>query len=149
MHLQFKALPFSLSTTPRVFTKLLVNPVTYLRQQGLHLHPYLDDLLIRAPSYRQAIQDTQTIMACLQDHGFLISRRARSVQNRLDHLGMTLDTRCMKLYLIPARIRNTRELASIFLRRQVAGLMTLTQLLGLLVANMEALQRRRLHARDL
>lgn len=31
MHLQFKALPFGLSSAPRVFTKLLVNPVAYLR----------------------------------------------------------------------------------------------------------------------
>lgn len=55
-HLQFKALPFGLSTAPRVFTKLLVNPVSFLRQQGIHVHPYLDDLLIR--SRGQAVEDT-------------------------------------------------------------------------------------------
>lgn len=61
IHLQFKALPFGLSTAPTVFTKLLVNPVAYLRQQGLHLHPYLDDLLIRSASYCQAIQDNHGV----------------------------------------------------------------------------------------
>lgn len=39
LHFQFKAPPFGLSTAPGVFTKLLVNPVAYLRKEGLHLHP--------------------------------------------------------------------------------------------------------------
>lgn len=91
MHLQFKALPFGLSTAPRAFTKLLVNPVAYLRQQGFHIHPYLADLLICSSSYQQALQDTHTIMSCLHDHRFLINLQKSKLlpKQLLEHLGMT------------------------------------------------------------
>lgn len=54
----------------------------------------------------------------------------------------------MKVFLTPARVKKMTELAQFF-RRQFAKLMPLTQLLGLLVANMEALQWGRLHTREL
>lgn len=36
---QFWALPFGLCTAPRVFTKVLINPVVYLLSNGIHIHP--------------------------------------------------------------------------------------------------------------
>lgn len=62
---------------------------------------------------------------------------------------MILDTRRMKLFLTSSRIQKTQELAASFLRRQTSNLIDLTQLLGLLVSNMDALQWRRFHTRDL
>ncbi|XP_061478779.1 uncharacterized protein LOC133382992 [Rhineura floridana] len=49
-HFQYRAMPFGLSSAPRVFTKVLLILVAYLRTQGVHTYPYLDDLLIRAKS---------------------------------------------------------------------------------------------------
>lgn len=116
VHWQFKALPFGLSTAPRVFTKLLVNPVSHLRKQGLHLHPYLDDLLVRSSSYQQALRDTQTVMSCLQQHGFLINIQKSELRpaQRMRHLGMLLDTTQMKVFLTPDRITKTTNLAQSF-----------------------------------
>lgn len=93
-HFQFKALPFGLSTAPRVFTKLLVNPVSYLRLRGIHVHPYLDDLLIRSPSRLQAQQNTSLVIQCLSDHGFLVIKEKSHLipSQRIKHLGVILDT---------------------------------------------------------
>ena len=44
---QFKALPFGLSTSPFVFTRLMTVIATFLRRRGITLHPYLDDWLAR------------------------------------------------------------------------------------------------------
>ena len=49
---QFTCLPFGLATSPREFTKLLRPIVVLLRQQGVKLHVYLDDWLIRADRNR-------------------------------------------------------------------------------------------------
>lgn len=49
-HYQFCALPFGLSSAPRVFTKMLVRPITCLLLRVIHVHPYLNDILIRAPA---------------------------------------------------------------------------------------------------
>ena len=42
---QFKALPFGLSTSPFVFTRLMEVIATFLRRRAITLHPYLDDWL--------------------------------------------------------------------------------------------------------
>ncbi|XP_031752827.1 uncharacterized protein LOC101731022 isoform X2 [Xenopus tropicalis] len=47
-HLQFTALPFGISSTPRVFTKVMVVVAAYLRTQGIAIIPYLDDCLLKA-----------------------------------------------------------------------------------------------------
>ena len=44
---QFKALPFGLSTSPFVFTRLMEVIATFLRRRAITLHPYLDDWLAR------------------------------------------------------------------------------------------------------
>ena len=41
----FKALPFGLSTSPFVFTHLMIVIATFLRRRAITLHPYLDDWL--------------------------------------------------------------------------------------------------------
>lgn len=151
VHLQFRALPFGLSTAPRVFTKLLVNPIAYLRKKGLHLHPYLDNLLIQSSSYQQAIQDTQTVKECFQHHGFLLNLEKSELHptTKIQHLGMILDTQQMKVFLSPSRIKKTKDLAQSFRHRRSANLMPLTRLLGLMVVDMEVLQWGWLHTREL
>lgn len=75
LQLQFKALPFSLFTAPRVFTKVLINQITFLRQQGIHIHLYFDDLLIWPSSAVKAREDTKVVILCLQNHRFLLKKR--------------------------------------------------------------------------
>lgn len=57
-HLQFRVLPFGLSMAPRVSTKVLEGPIAFLRQKGIHIHPYSDNLLIRSSSEECARKDT-------------------------------------------------------------------------------------------
>ena len=47
---QFKVLPFGLSTAPRIFTKIMRPVMAKLREQGLRLIIYLDDILLVADS---------------------------------------------------------------------------------------------------
>ena len=47
---RFKVLPFGLSTSPRIFTKVLAPVMAAIRLRRIHIHPYLDDILLRAPS---------------------------------------------------------------------------------------------------
>lgn len=47
---QYRALPFGLSTSPRVFTKMLEPVAVFLHSRGIKIHRYLDDFLIRSQS---------------------------------------------------------------------------------------------------
>ena len=58
---RFLALPFGLSTTPRVFTKFMRPVVAHLRSHGIRVMQYLDDCLFM----------NQTVMGSLQDRKFV------------------------------------------------------------------------------
>ena len=44
---QFRALPFGLSTTPLIFTRVMNVIVAHVHIQGIWVHMYLDDWLLR------------------------------------------------------------------------------------------------------
>ena len=72
-HYQFKVLPFGLTTTPRVFTKVLAVVAAQLRREGIPVFPYLDDSLmtVRTPSLvSQYLQRTSHL---LHDLGFSLN----------------------------------------------------------------------------
>ena len=70
---QFRALPFGLSTAPLIFTKVLAPVVAIIRTRGIHCHPYLDDLLFRAPSSQELSAQLETVVRILKWAGFLIN----------------------------------------------------------------------------
>ena len=58
---QFKALPFGLSTSPFVYTRLMTVIATFLRRRAITLHPYLDDWLVRNQNRRKLLEHRQFI----------------------------------------------------------------------------------------
>lgn len=72
-HYQFQALPFGLSSAPQVFTKILIMPITHLRNQGIHINSYLDNILMHAPTLIRAQRDTAETLRVLQEFGFLFN----------------------------------------------------------------------------
>ena len=61
-HFQFKVLPFSLSLSPRVFTRVVAAALAPLQKQGMKVLPYLDDWLVCAPSQSQVAWDTARLI---------------------------------------------------------------------------------------
>ena len=70
---QFRCLPFGLATSPREFTKLLRPVVQLLRLQGVKLHVYLDDWLVRGSSVSQVEEHSQVVIRLLQHLGWVIN----------------------------------------------------------------------------
>ena len=87
---QFRVLPFGLSTAPREFTKTLAPVVQLLRSQGIQVHAYLDDWIIRASSREQSLEHTQHIIQILQSLGWTINWDKSMLQPSriLDFLGL-------------------------------------------------------------
>ena len=72
---QFRALPFGLSVAPRAFTKILAPLIQDLRNMGINVVAYLDDLLIWATSKHQCYTDSMTTAKFLMNRGFLLNTR--------------------------------------------------------------------------
>ena len=91
---QFRAMPFGLNIAPRTFTYLLAPVAAALRAQGVHLHRYLDDWLIRAPSPQIAREHTHLVLNTFQQLGFLVRLEKSDLTPRraFVFLGVHFDT---------------------------------------------------------
>ena len=71
---QFKALPFGLSTAPMEFTVVAKEVKLMALRQGIRIHQYLDDWLVRASTLHTCLQHTQTLVTLCQELGWLVNR---------------------------------------------------------------------------
>ena len=69
----FIVLPFGLSTAGHIFTKLLREPVRYLRSQGVNIITFLDDGIAGGNSYDVAQSTSHSVRTQLERLGFLFS----------------------------------------------------------------------------
>ena len=68
---QFTALPFGMSLSPRVFTKLMNVIATHLRLRAVSLFPCLDDWLIRDLIRNRLTSLTKFTLQTVQNLGFI------------------------------------------------------------------------------
>ena len=111
---QFTCLPFGLATSPREFTKLLRPVVQLLRLQGIKLHVYLDDWLIRASSAVQARTHADLVLRVLQHLGWVInfSKSDLVPSQQFDFIGMQFNTCAYTVAPLPkmrVKIQNTLD----------------------------------------
>ena len=111
---QFTCLPFGLATSPREFTKLLRPVVQLLRLQGIKLHVYLDDWLIRASYAVQARTHADLVLQVLQHLGWVInfSKSDLVPSQQFDFIGMQFNTCAYTVAPLPKirfKIQNTLD----------------------------------------
>ncbi len=69
---QYKVLPFGLSLSPRVFTKVAEAALVPLREQGIRILNYLDDWLILAQSRDQLCEHRDLVLSHLSQLGLQV-----------------------------------------------------------------------------
>ena len=145
--IQFQCLPIGLCTTPFVFTKVIKPIVQFLRQLGIHLIIYLDDLLLAASSTTQLLQDLSTVLQLFTALGFLINY-PKSIMNpiqKLKFLGFMVDTKTMRIALPLYKIDAIQKEASQLLSAGSIQIRTLAHFIGALVATKPAVPLGPLH----
>ena len=133
---KFRVLPFGLSLSPRVFTRVVAAVLAPLHLEGIRVLPYLDDWLIQAASRQQAIVDTARVVSHVQSLGFRLNREKSVLtpSRSVTFVGMILDSVSMLATLPPKRVDGLLSHAQEF---RVGAFMPLVQhqrLLGLMVA---------------
>ncbi len=91
---QYKALPFGLSLSPRVFTKVVEAALVPLREAGIHILNYLDDWLILAQSRALLCEHRDMVLSHLSRLGLQVNREKSKLSptQRISFLGMELDS---------------------------------------------------------
>ena len=94
---QFRALPFGLSSVPRVFTKTLGPLVAWLTPMGVQLYPYLDNILILGESE----QSVQTTLQVLSQAEFIVNLKKSNLTPTQDlvYIGARFQTDLDRMYL--------------------------------------------------
>ena len=90
---KFQALPFGLSTAPRVFTRVSRAVLAFLRRNGITLFAYIDDWLILGESQQECLERTSFVIHVLQNLGWIINLDKSNLQpsQSVIYLGAHLD----------------------------------------------------------
>ena len=148
---QFKALPFGLSTAPMEFTTVVKEVKLIAQSQGIRVHQYLDDWLVRARSYQDCLRHTNELVTICQTLGWIVNVEKSELDPKqvFDFVGYQYD---LKL----GKVRPTQERWQT-LHKKVLSLLTVTQcrvrqlmsLIGLLTATEKQVHLGRLHMRPI
>ena len=115
---RFKALPFGLSTAPRVFTKFMRPVVAHLRSRGIRMLQYLDDSLFLNRSIEGSYRDRRYVEDLLDKLG--LRRKPGKGQwepvQQLQHLGVIIDTHQGTFVVPPKKLETIKGAASSLLR---------------------------------
>ena len=149
--IQFQCLPFGLCTAPFVFSKVTKPLVQFLRQLGIYLIIYLDDLLIASPGKPQLLEDLSTVFWLFTALGFLINlpKSITEPTQSIEFLGFVIDSAQMTVTLPPHKVESIQKEASQILTLETVQIKTLGHLIGTLVATKPAIPLAPLHFRSL
>ena len=119
----YKCMPFGLTSSPRIFTKVLKVVLTFLRSRGLRVSAWFDDIVIVASSVNLLLEHLYFAKLILKSLGFLINDAKSSFapSQSLSHLGFLWDSVTFTLAVPEDKVRNLKLLCE----KALVGLSTL------------------------
>ena len=148
---QFKTLPFGLTSAPYVFTKLLRPIASLLRQQGLRILIYLDDMLLMVSDPGLLRDQMNHVTTLLESLGFVLNHKKCITENTqlIEFLGFIVDSRNMTLSLPSEKTEKIqKECRHTLNRLEVTG-RQLAHIIGLMTSVLPAVLPAPLHYRAL
>lgn len=133
---QFTCLPFGLSTSPYIFTKVLKPVVKMLRLEGVLLTIYIDDLLFMEKDVNRCRRNVDRASHLLQTLGFRINWNKSCLEpaTRCKFLGFIIDTKRFVIELTVEKKQRLGALVKSFAQREACSITEFSQLIGSLVA---------------
>ncbi|KAL0195086.1 hypothetical protein M9458_008658, partial [Cirrhinus mrigala] len=129
---QYKVLPFGLSLSPRVFTKVAEAALSPLRERGIRILNYLDDCLILAHSWDLVCAHRDMVLNHLAQLGLRVNweKSKLSPAQRISFLGVELDSVSMSAHLSPERAQSVLRCVATLRCGSAAPLKQVQRLLG-------------------
>ena len=149
--LEFACLPFGLATAPRVFTKLMKPVVAMLRQRGVRLIIYLDDMLIMAESTSLALHHAASALNLLESLGFVVNYHKSQLipSQQIEFLGFLVDSVTLLLQLPGEKLQKIRKRCQQLLNVGETSIRELSKFLDLQTSSIQAVFPASLHYRHL
>ena len=147
----FSALPFGMSLSPLIFSKLMDVIAAFLRQRAISVFPYLDDWLIKNLIHNRLITQTKICIQTIQSLGFLPNLKKSDLfpAQKFTFIGMEFLTQ-QNLVRVPAdRVQNLVLTIKKIMSAKHVSARTFLSLLGKLSAAADLVLLGRLHLRPL
>ena len=102
-HYQFTCLGQGIACAPRLFTKIMKVPLSFLREMGIILIAYLDDILVIADSFEKCLTDTKMTVKLLQELGYVVNfiKSVLTPTQTIEHLGLIINSLDMTAKVTP------------------------------------------------
>ncbi|KAL0161328.1 hypothetical protein M9458_045053, partial [Cirrhinus mrigala] len=148
---QYKVLPFGLSLSPRVFTKVAEGALNPLWRKAVRILNYLDDWLIMAHSRDLLCEHRDLVLQHLSHLGLRVNREKSKLSpvQRISFLGMELDSVNMTACLTNDRTQSVLNCLKSFRHKTAVPLKTFQRLLGHMAAAAAVTPLGLLHMRPL
>ena len=145
---QFQVLPFGLSASPRIFSKVLKPVIAYLRSLGIKISFYLDDIFLCASSSAKLKGHLEVTMNLLESLGFTINFTKSNLipSQTILHLGYIWNSSSMTLALPHDKVLKSKRLIQVILESP-PSIREVASLVGLLSSHSNAFPFAPLHFR--
>ena len=148
---QFTCLPFGLSVSPFIFTKLIKPITNTLRLNGFTSTVYLDDFLCIAKNYEKCMHNVEATLGLLTRLGFIINKNKSCLtpNTRCNFLGMIIDSVKYTLELPESKKQNLIIILNQLLKKKQCKISEFAQVIGRLVAACPAVEYGFVHTKSL
>lgn len=133
---EFTAMPYGLCTAPRVFTKIMKEVVTYLRNRGLKSVTYLDDILCIGNDYESCAENVNKTLILLKNLGFVINMEKSNLKptQSCQFLGFIFNSVSMTISLPDSKRKSIAQLVHKFMKLPTCNIRDFAKLIGTLIA---------------
>ena len=148
---QFNCLPFGLSSAPWVFTKSTRPIVATLRELGLRLIIYIDDILVIVETESMLRDHITAVIYLLENLGFVINHPKSELTptQEIEFLGFVINSTKMELKLPGEKIKKKKSEAGKVLQAHTVSALTLSRIIGKMNAATRAIPMAPLYYRNL
>ena len=148
---QFIALPFGIATAPLEFTMVAKEVKLMALAQGIRIHQYIDDWLMRAKTKQECQENTHRLIHLVQSLGWIINFEKSDLipTQKIDFLGYKFDLRVGLLYPTQKKIDRLLEKTVSMLKATQTSPRELMSLIGSMASMEKTVPLGRLHVRPL
>ena len=148
---QFTCMGNGIGSAPRIFTKVMKIPISYLREEGINVAAYIDDLILFHDNAEQLIQDTETTLKLLQQLGYVINWDKSSLKPSqcIEHLGLKLNSISMTAKLTEKKCDNIIHICSSLKKNCTNSIRQVSKAIGTMVSYLPGVENGIMHYREL
>ena len=141
-YFKFVCLPFGLSTSPYVFTKLMKPVMQYLRERGIVAGIFIDDILNIAGTYEECRRNAEIIISLLTHLGFIINKEKSDLVPKkiCTYLGFNINTKNCSLTLTDKKKSNLVKLLNSVISKEQCTIYEFAKIIGKLISACTAVE---------